>query len=470
MSENFFDSIEALVEKEDYNLALKTLEASSEEFNDSPYFYYLCGFCSFRLNVLEQAIFYYQKAIALDPSDEYSYSDMAFILSLLSRFDEALFLIKKALGESPGDLVHLERLGMIELGRGEISAAISTFKVILQLGEDDADIHYYIGDCYFEENLFEEAIEEYELCLKLDENHTNALMAKALCYEWMDDCASAIACYETLIEDEGESDELFDIMISLAMCYFRGDRVTESIETYQKLLKLRPSSYLALNNLGFIYLEKEEWESSIYFLKKALVIQCEFNALYNLGRCYFHVDQIDDAEEMLKLSVLYTHDNISLSLINFYLARVYIKKNQLLRAYNCCQKSIQLGYVDPEVYLLFLETAECLERSSKAVLFLEKLKPKTKELYHSLFLYFMGRDDLTSALKWVNLALKKYHGSAVFYYYKASIYSMKENVSVAINNLRKAVNLDSKYIGLSKTNICFKALWDEPKFIVGFSS
>ena len=44
-------------------------------------------------------------------------------------------------------------------------------------------------------------------CLKLDENHTNALMAKALCYEWMDDCASAIACYETLIEDEGESDE-----------------------------------------------------------------------------------------------------------------------------------------------------------------------------------------------------------------------------------------------------------------------
>ena len=112
---------------------------------------YLCGFCSFRLNVLEQAIFYYQKANALDPSDEYSYSDMAFILSLLSRFDEALFLIKKALGESPGDLVHLERLGMIELGRGEISAAISTFKVILQLGEDDADIHYYIGDCFFED-------------------------------------------------------------------------------------------------------------------------------------------------------------------------------------------------------------------------------------------------------------------------------------------------------------------------------
>ncbi|MCO4783401.1 MAG: tetratricopeptide repeat protein [Candidatus Cloacimonetes bacterium] len=469
MSEEFLDTIEKLVEQELYSQALKELESQSGNYTEVAYYYYLCGFCSFRLNVLEQAIFYYQKAISIDPSDEFSYSDMAFILSLLSRFEEALFMIKKALSQTPGDLVHLERLGMIELGRGEISKAISTFQVILKIGDDDADIHYYIGDCYFESDLFKAAIEEYDLCLKLNPDHKDAKHAKALAYEWLEDLDASIECYEGLLKDEGEGEELFEIMISLAMCYYRANREKQAIETYEKLLKLRPTSYLALNNLGFIYLEKKDWESSIYYLRKALVIQCEFNALYNLGRCYFHLDKLDDAEEMLKLSVLYTQDKISLALINFFLARVYKSKDYLVRSYNCSQKSIQLGYVDPEVYLLFLEVAEALGKDKKALEFIAKIRPKGKELYHSLFLHFMGKSDLASALKWVNLAIKKYKDSGVFYYYKASIFSLKENISAAINNLKKAVALDSKYVSLSKKNICFKTLWDDPKYLSTFA-
>ncbi|PCJ19359.1 MAG: hypothetical protein COB02_08195 [Candidatus Cloacimonadota bacterium] len=470
MSEDFLDKIEELVDQEKYELALSRLKEKSSKMKDSAYYFYLCGFCSFRLDFFEQAIFFYQKAISIDPSDEFSYSDMAFILSLLSRFDEALFMIKKALSQTPGDLIHLERLGIIELGRGKVESAISTFEVMLKVGDEDADIHYYLGDCYFEQNDFERAIIEYNLCLELESNHKNALMAKAMCYEWLDSLKESILCYETLLSDEAEGEDLFEIMISLAMCYFRDDRVKESIATYEKVLKLKPSSYLALNNLGFIYLEKKDWESSIFYLKKALVIQCEFNALYNLGRCYFHLNKLEDAEEMLKLGVLYTHDKISLSLINFYLARVYINKKQLVRAYNCGQKSIQLGYIDPEIYLLFLEVAEQLDRTEKALTFISKIRPKPKELYHSLFLYYMGRNNLDFALKSVNSALKKYKDSAVFYYYKASIFSLKQNVNVAINNLLKAVEIDEKYIALSKKNICFKNLWDDPKYLLNFPS
>ena len=68
------------------------------------------------------------------------------------------------------------------------------------------------------------------------------------------------------------------------------------------------------------------------------------------------------------------------------------------------------------------------------------------------------------ALKTVNLGLKKFKNFAVLYYYRASIYSLMGKFKLAIRNLKFAVEGDSKYIEMARSNACFKSMLDTVEF------
>jgi hypothetical protein len=51
------------------------------------------------------------------------------------------------------------------------------------------------------------------------------------------------------------------------------------------------------------------------------------------------------------------------------------------------------------------------------------------------------------------------------YYNKACAYALQENISLTIENLKQAMNLDSKYIELAKTDTDFDKIRHDSRFI-----
>ena len=64
----------------------------------------------------------------------------------------------------------------------------------------------------------------------------------------------------------------------------------------------------------------------------------------------------------------------------------------------------------------------------------------------------------------LNRAMKKFNGLPVLYYYRASIYAVLGKFALALKNLQKAVDGDSKYIQMATSNACFKSIAETVEF------
>lgn len=75
----------------------------------------------------------------------------------------------------------------------------------------------------------------------------------------------------------------------------------------------------------------------------------------------------------------------------------------------------------------------------------------------------MGR--LEEAIASFDHALKFKPDDASAYYNKACTYALQEKIDLAIANLKHAINLDSKYLEMAKTDTDFDKIRNDSRFI-----
>ncbi|MBP3832411.1 MAG: tetratricopeptide repeat protein [Bacteroidaceae bacterium] len=65
---------------------------------------------------------------------------------------------------------------------------------------------------------------------------------------------------------------------------------------YDKVLEYYPDNAIAINNIGATFMEKEEYEQALPYLKKALDINDSYaNSYYGLGLCYYKMGNLKEA-------------------------------------------------------------------------------------------------------------------------------------------------------------------------------
>jgi len=79
------------------------------------------------------------------------------------------------------------------------------------------------------------------------------------------------------------------------------------------------------------------------------------------------------------------------------------------------------------------------------------------------FLYLLGRYE--EAILSYNKSLEILPNNANSYFNKACIYSLQENIDLAIENLKQAINLDCKYLEEAKTDTDFDKIRHDSRFI-----
>jgi tetratricopeptide (TPR) repeat protein len=119
------------------------------------------------------------------------------------------------------------------------------------------------GDVYYNEGDIASAVREYKLGLQLDPENIN-------------------------------------LMNSLAVIYAQINRYHLAIPLFEQVLKLNPKDFMALFNLGFAFLRRNNLANSLNYFEKALAVDnTYFDLLLQLGQIYCAVGKYKKAVEIL---------------------------------------------------------------------------------------------------------------------------------------------------------------------------
>ncbi len=212
-------------------------------------------------------------------------------------------------------------------------------------------LKYYIeASGHFDKNDFMQAIENYEKAIVIDPEFATAYRSMAMAYNNMGYFSEGRKYVQKAFE---YSDRISDRerYRNEAEFYSLSERTSDkAIEAFLKLLELYPDDSGGRNNLGRLYNDLEQWNSTIELLELAVQKYQDNDFQYmNLAEAYMAKGLYEKAKETLEY---YINEFSDSSFIHFYLSRVYTFQKDYKNAKNEINRSISLNPDFPFSYLL----------------------------------------------------------------------------------------------------------------------
>lgn len=145
--------------------------------------------------------------------------------------------------------------------------------------------HFNSGVQKVKADLYTEAAKEFENCISLDKNQTEAYKNLAYCHVKIENYAAAIKAYQDLLAVNPND---VSVMKALASLLLKTQKYALSYDILKQLILFAPNDPEPLTNLGLVcdYLGKNDEALETYL--KALQLQPGANNIaFNVGRLYF---------------------------------------------------------------------------------------------------------------------------------------------------------------------------------------
>jgi protein O-mannosyl-transferase len=195
-------------------------------------------------------------------------------------------------------------LGMAYEDKGLYDKALEQFYIALKINPNDGKSYYHLGSVYLNKGLFDKAIEQYRIALKL-----------------MPDNAS--------------------FHYNLGTAYLYKGLYDRSIEEYNIALKLKPDYASAYNNMGNAYMQKGLFDKAVECYRTALKLLPDYADAYgNLGNAYLHEGLADKAIEQYQAALRLMPNNAD---AHFNLGLAYLKNRENGVALNEFQTALRLN-------------------------------------------------------------------------------------------------------------------------------
>ena len=160
-----------------YDLAAEYLERAIEAGHKSKELYEILGYCYYKLGVLDSSIVFLEKAMAESPKDivrlylAFAYRDKEMYESAIKELD---YLIK----HTGDDAIYEEAFTVliwIDFQEERYDKAKRNILSILEMDEDSAFAHFWLGNIYEKEGDLISARKEWRTTLKLNPRHIGAI-------------------------------------------------------------------------------------------------------------------------------------------------------------------------------------------------------------------------------------------------------------------------------------------------------
>lgn len=144
------------------------------------------GLACFDKGDIEQAFFYWQKSLSMEPSLAVAYEHLGQLYASKEMLGQALLVYGNAAGlyrEAAKKAEMHYQLGNLRYDRGELEGAISEYRRAIEIEPGMALAYTGLGRVYCKEGLLEKAVKEHKKALELDPNLAVAYKNLGLCYD-----------------------------------------------------------------------------------------------------------------------------------------------------------------------------------------------------------------------------------------------------------------------------------------------
>lgn len=350
------------------------------------------------------------------------YYNLGNVQFKLNRFEQAIESYKKSLELNPllEDANENTARALVMLGRTD--EALQYYRNIVETDSKNYNVHYKLASLYFDNKKYDEAADAVRQCLAI----------KADC-------------------DEG--------IELLARIYLKSGKNPEAIEEYLKLIKLRPDDYSVYNSIGAIYYQLDQKMEAVEAYKKAVELNSRnFKGYYNLAVALDDLSLQDEAIEAFKNVIELKSDFIE----------AYNNLGILLSTQDRHMEALDI-YVrglkkNPEEYSLYynmgvtLSEMERYDEAAEAFKSALEIKPDEYEICYHLGAALTELKQYDEAANVYKTAMKYKPEDSELYYNIAVIYALLKKNTIAFDNLKKAIELNSEYKLEAKGNKIFNSL------------
>lgn len=253
--------------------ALRVLNKAHQIAPQDPYVHLSFALTYDAMERFDLSIKFFKKAINLKPNDENILTHFGITLSRINRFNEAIEIFKKALSIQPNSTVAKWYLGLSYKSLGFYEDSIRILSGCATSSDEihslKDEMHYQLGQCYFDMGWTKEALSEFRKHLKLNPSD---IWAK----------------------------------LSIGNCFFDFGWIDESINKFKEIINLNPDFIPGYNALAFSFAEKGWYDDALEILKQAQSIAPDDESIKdNINYIESLIDNGDDNKVLILLSILF---------------------------------------------------------------------------------------------------------------------------------------------------------------------
>ena len=141
-------------------------------------------------------------------------------------------------------------LGLTEEKINDFPAAIEHYRKAYDLDHANTDLMFYVAELYNNANQFENTIKLMDLLISHEPKLTEAVIQKAIAYDYLGDTKKAISEYRKALSVQPTET---DLLFNLGRIYYFGGMYFDAIDNFEKVLKQNPDDIETIIFMGDSY-------------------------------------------------------------------------------------------------------------------------------------------------------------------------------------------------------------------------
>jgi tetratricopeptide (TPR) repeat protein len=179
--------------------------------------------------------------------------------------------------------------------------SITLFSHALEVTQNNAVVHNYLGNSYFDLKRYQDAMKFCRQAVEIMPDYAEAQYNLGNAYSKLGRYQDAIEAYKQAIKIKPDYIEAYNNLGNA--CVSMG-RFQEAAEAFKQAINIKPDFADAYNNLGNACLSLGRWQNAIENYKQAIHIKPDWAQPYcNLGAAYGKIGSFQDALEIYKQAV-----------------------------------------------------------------------------------------------------------------------------------------------------------------------
>ena len=251
----------------------------------------------YNLAKYEEAVAWYDKALAIVPTNVDALFKKGISLGSLGKNEEAIKVFDKILEVDPRHAQALGNKGVALANLGRHNESIIWYDKSLEVDPTDVNSLTYKGAALGDLGIPEQAITWFDKALEVEPKFTAALYNKASALSELGRYEEALSSYDKVLNIEPMNP---DALENKAIALHHLGMYEEAIVWYDKALELDPKDVYLLNNKGSSLWKLGKYEEAIVWFDKALEVDPKnVDALTKKGAVFFGLGKKQDALELL---------------------------------------------------------------------------------------------------------------------------------------------------------------------------